>query len=175
MGGTKYAVECVVIMSLDYGICNFGLVDKILVVEDTVIFQCKKLKIVKYGDHLKSYQVSLSEDLQYISQKKLVDFHPLSLNEGLGVNSGKNYVTLHYKVNCILLSLWLHNSRYCTIFNCIHRRGNIVSNYILYTSTMNCLKILSWYICKCMMLCLNTLYRAHCYLMQLFLQLSMQF
>ena len=101
VGGTKYVVECVVIMSLDYGICNFGLVDKILVVEDTVIFQCKKLKIIKYDDHLKSYQVSLSEDLQYISQKKLGDFHPLSLNEGFGVNSCKNYDTLRYKVDCI--------------------------------------------------------------------------
>lgn len=94
-------VGCVLIMALGHGICNFGLVDKIMVVEDIVIFQCKKLKIVKYDDHLKAYQVSLSEELQSIRQKNLVDFHPLGLHEGFGVNNGKNYVTLRYKVDCI--------------------------------------------------------------------------
>ena len=105
VGGTKYVIGCVLIMALDYGICNFGVVDKIMVVEDIVIFQCIKLKIGKYDDHLKSYQVSLSEEVQFISQTNLVDFHPLALHEGFGVNNSKSYVTLRYKVDCIELYL----------------------------------------------------------------------
>ena len=54
VGGTKYVIGCVVIVALDYGICKFGVVEKNMVVEDIVIFQCKKLKIIKYDDHQKS-------------------------------------------------------------------------------------------------------------------------
>ena len=82
-------------MALDYGICKFGVVEKNMVVEDIVIFQCKKLKIIKYDDHQKSYEVSLSEEVQFICQTNLVDFHPL----GFGVNGGKSYVTRRYKVD----------------------------------------------------------------------------
>jgi hypothetical protein len=102
VGGTKYVVGCVLITALCHGLYSFGQVDKIMVVEgNNVIFQCKALQLVKFENHLNAHEVWITEEVQFVNHKDLVDFHPLGLHEGFGPYTTKNYVILRYRVDCI--------------------------------------------------------------------------
>lgn len=98
VGGTSNSVGCVLITALHYGIHTFGLVEKIMVENqnESVVFQCKILQVVKHEEHLNAFQVCLSEEVKYIKHEDLVYFHPLGRHKGFECNSTKSFVVLRY-------------------------------------------------------------------------------
>lgn len=94
-----------VVTDTEHGHPIFGKVDKIMVVNGSmIIFKYKTLHVIQYDAHLNAYNVHEEEDedeVNLIIQEHLVDFHPLGLHKGFGCNSDKKLVVLRYRIDCM--------------------------------------------------------------------------
>ena len=101
MYGTKYAQGSVVIVALHHGAPVLGIVDKVLVVNgELVILRYSKLRVLEFVGHLNAHKVARLNEIAYIKQRNLQDFHPLSLCKGFGRFAQDLFVVLRYRVDC---------------------------------------------------------------------------
>ena len=101
MFGTKYTRGSVVIIALYHGVPVFGKVDQVFIVNgEMVILRYKILRVLEFVDHLNAYKVVELNEMACIKQKKLQDFHPLSLSKGFGTFARDLFVVLRYRVDC---------------------------------------------------------------------------
>ena len=66
-----------------------------------VVFKYKDLPIVQYVEHLNAYNVSIGENVNFIIQDNLVDFHPLGIQKGFNANADKYFVVQRYRIDCM--------------------------------------------------------------------------
>ena len=99
--GTKYSQGSVVIVAMLHGVPVLGIVDKVLIVNgEVVILRYNKLRVLEFVSHLNAYKVVRRNEMAYIKQRNLQDFHPLSLCTGFGRFAQDLFVILRYRVDC---------------------------------------------------------------------------
>lgn len=90
------------IVGLNHGLPVFGKVDQVLVVDATlVILRYSRLRVLEYVSHLNAYKVVEVNELTFVKQKKLQDFHPLGFCKGFGPFTNDFFVVLRYRVDCL--------------------------------------------------------------------------
>ena len=99
--GTYYSEGCVIVAGLSYGQPIFGKICKVLLAMGKVIFQYKTLLVLEFLEHLNAYEVRLCNDVHFIKQGDLQDFHPLNIHCGFGNNANRSFVVLRYRVDCL--------------------------------------------------------------------------
>ena len=66
-----------------------------------VVFKYKDLHIVQYVEHLNAYSVAIGNNLDFITQDNLADFHPLGIHKGFEANANKYFVVQRYRIDCM--------------------------------------------------------------------------
>ena len=98
--GTRYSKGCIMIVGMEYGTPLFGEVNRVYIIDGrSFTFQYKKLLTSEYVQHLNAYRVVYANDMGYVKQAELQDFHPLGIHKGYGCYSAQLYIVLRYRVD----------------------------------------------------------------------------
>lgn len=98
--GTHYAKNCVLVIGIRHGDPVLGQMKQVLLVDGSiVVFKYNCLQILEYAVHLNAYKVRSQNEIAFVKQDSLQDFHPLSINRGFGCNQNQQFVVLKYRVD----------------------------------------------------------------------------
>ncbi|KAJ7383804.1 hypothetical protein OS493_026338 [Desmophyllum pertusum] len=100
--GTKYSRGYVIIVGIRHGIPIFGEIKQLLILDGNVVMcQYTALSVLEYATHLNAYKVAPRQNVSYVKQSELVDFHPLGKSKGFGCFANHFFVVLKYRVDCM--------------------------------------------------------------------------
>jgi len=100
--GTKYSRGHVIIVGIRHGTPIFGEVKQVLILDgNVVVFQYSALSVIEYVTHVNAYKVTLRNEVSYVKQSQLVDFHPLGKSKGFGCFANHFFIVLKYRVDCL--------------------------------------------------------------------------
>lgn len=101
MYGTKYCRGYVIVVGIWHGVPVFGEVKEVLILDGNIVmFQYTSLSVLEYVSHLNAFKVTPRNEVSYLKQADLVDFHPLGKCKGFGPYS-HFFVVLKYRVECL--------------------------------------------------------------------------
>ena len=100
MYGTKYSRGHVIIVGIRHGTPIFGEVKQVLILDgNVVVFQYSALSVIEYVTHVNAYKVTLRNEVSYVKQSQLVDFHLLGKSKGFGCFANHFFIVLKYRVD----------------------------------------------------------------------------
>ena len=100
--GTKYCKGYAVVAGIRHATPTFGEVNKVLVLNGSeVLLQYTALRVIQFVTHLNAYEVKRQNEMSYIKQSDLEDFHPLGMCKGFGCYASQFYIVLKYNVDCL--------------------------------------------------------------------------
>ena len=100
--GTKYCRDYVIVAGFYHGIPVFGEINLVLILNGSeLLFQYKPLRVTEYVVHLNAYEVERQNEVCYVKQSQLEDFHPLGICKGFGCYATNSYVVLKHRVDCL--------------------------------------------------------------------------
>jgi len=98
---TKYCRGFVIVVGIWRGIPIFGEVKEVIILDGhKVILQYTTLRVLEYITHLNAFKVVSRNEVSYVKQAELVDFHPLGKCKGFGRYTSNDFIALKYKVDC---------------------------------------------------------------------------
>lgn len=100
--GTKYCRGFVIIVGIWHGIPIFGEVKEVIILDgNKVILQYRTLRVLEYITYLNAFKVVSRNEVSYVKQAELVDFHPLGKCKGFGHYASSDFIVLKYGVDCL--------------------------------------------------------------------------
>lgn len=91
--GTSYAPGMLLCHGSTAGLPDFAEVSQIILVLDSIFFVVKLLN-AWYNEHLRSYELDYTGNIQVIEPKELLDFYPLAMY----TVAGRRVVTLKHHI-----------------------------------------------------------------------------
>ena len=99
---TKYCRGFVIIVRIWCGIPIFGEVKEVIILDGhKVILQYTTLRVLEYVTHLNAVKVVSRNEVSYVKEAELVDFHPLGKCKGFGRYASNDFIALKYRVDCL--------------------------------------------------------------------------
>lgn len=98
--GTRYGKDYVIVAGLRHGIPVFGEINLVLILNGSE-FQYKTLRVTQYVVHPSAYKVERQNEMCFVKQSQLEDFHPLGICKGFGCYASNSYIVLKYRVDCL--------------------------------------------------------------------------
>ena len=90
------------ITGLHHGTPIFGEVQQVLVVDGhIVVLKYQNLRVIEFVSHLNAVRVVTDNEVGYMKQSNLQDFHPVAISKGFGHYSNKYFIVLRYRVDCL--------------------------------------------------------------------------
>ena len=78
----------------------FGEVKEVIILDGSkVILQYTTLRVLEYITHLNAFKVVSRNEVLYVKQAELVDFHPLGKCKGFGCYASIDFIVLKYRVD----------------------------------------------------------------------------